>query len=135
MLITFLGWGSWHLLCRSATQRINPIAMQLVWALCAVISAPFFYLYMRFKHIPLSIHGTSLSGIGLAVLAFSATGIASMAYSICLTMRPVSEIVGIVSAYPVMVVALATPLFGEAFTWQKFAGIVMVWLGILMMSR
>jgi uncharacterized membrane protein len=134
ILIAWLGWGSWHLFCKAAVQRISPIAMQFIFACCAVPALIGYYCYMQHKGISISI-SKDYVGVGLAICAFIVTGAATVAYSLCLTLRPVSDIVVVTASYPILVCVLAVPIFGETFTYQKFVGILLVWLGIVVLSR
>lgn len=133
ILLTFLGWGLWHIFSKLAAQRINPLAMQFIWACCSLITLPFYYVLMAHKGVKLV--ALDIGGISWALVAFCATSMATVSYSICLTTRNVSDIVSLASAYPVLVCLLAIPIFGESFTWQKFAGILLVWFGIFVLSR
>ena len=133
--ITVLGWCLWHIFAKLASQKIHPLLMQFIFACCATCMVPVFYLLLHYKGIKLTYNTTTMTGVGWSIACFVSTGIATMAYSYCLTMRQVSEIVSIASAYPILVCVLAVPIFGEAFTYQKFAGILLVWLGIVVLSR
>lgn len=131
ILISVIGYGIWAIFQKLAVSRLHPIHMQLVGCCVAITLLPFYLAFSYYK-IP---HTISTPGIIFSTLAYICSICASLAFLFAIRQGNVGTTSVLISASPVITIALAIVFLGEKLTTSKLIGIAFVMLGVIILGH
>lgn len=132
IMLAVLGWGVWALFEKLAVRSMSPLLIQLTSAYIYSAFAPVMYLAMKAGK---SSFEWNAMGIFWTLLASLAAILANYAFLFAVENRPVNEVMAYTQTYPALSFLLCWAVLGEAFTFTKVVGIVMLVMGGWVISR
>lgn len=133
VLIAVFGWGIWGLFNKMALQTLSPWQMQLMTILSGVAMAvPILLFAPRSEPTPWT---WPISGVALALLAGFSSWMATLGYYFALRRNAVTEVIGLISLYPLVTVFLAFLVLREPFSWGKAVGVFLICSGLWFLGR
>lgn len=125
--VTLVCWGAWGVFDKLAVARVHPLLVQLWGSLLGLALVPVYALVLRREGVPLVWPAAAGPWIVLA----TATGLAGLvAFVYALKAGSAIYVIGATAAYPAVTLLLARLFLGEALTWLRVAGIVLVSVGL-----
>lgn len=136
LIITIIGWAVSQNLWKIACKTLPPPAIPLIGALCSMMLLPVYYWILRKTSVPTALTlKLSWQGITWAAAGYLVSAIGTLTYMYVLSQKDVSQTVSIVSVYPALTFLVAVIFMGEAFSFAKFIGLLLVLAGIFVASR
>jgi transporter family protein len=133
ILISVIAYGIWAIFQKLAVIRLHPIHIQIVGCCVAITLLPI-YLTLSYYKIPQQTISTS--GIIFAVLASVCSIIATLAFLFAIKSgNDVGTTSVLVSASPVITIALAIIFLGEKLTFSKLIGVALIMFGVVILGH
>jgi transporter family protein len=132
VVLATVAWGLWGICDKLALRSLPPPQVQIVNVVVAVLGLPFYYALLRGSGRPFV---WDPRGLGWAVGAAAATGVASIAFVYALARRDASQVVSLTAGYPVVTLLVAAVGLGEALTWSRVFGLALMLSGVWLVGR
>jgi len=132
LVITWLGWGLYHSFCKAATKTLPPPAIPIIFSICSIATVPLYHHLITKSPVKYS---WDWAGVGWAIAAYIATAGGSLAYMFAISKTNVSNVVGIASSYPLLVIIVAALFMKEQFSLPKFVGAALILVGVFISTK
>lgn len=132
LVITWIGWGIYHNFIKLATKTLPPPAIPIIFSICSIATVPLYHYLITKSSIK---YNWDWAGVGWAIAAYVATAGGSLAYMFCLSKTNVSNVVGIASSYPLLVMLIAVVFMKEQFSLFKLIGTIFILMGVFISTR
>jgi uncharacterized membrane protein len=132
LIISFVGWAAWSFINKLAADKLHPYFIQMMGCIVGMILLPIYFYFLK-QQSP-----TPTINIGYAFLSALASLLAAgaaIAYIYNIRGGNLGAISVISSSYPVLVYILSVVFLKEEITIVKVAGVILVLLGVVAISR
>lgn len=127
VLLTLASWSIWGILDKKALDNAKYTDVVLRYSMWCVVSIPLIYLLLNFTQPNWHIHPSTWFWTSLGAV-FSTVAI--MCYMASMTKTEASYVLGITSAYPLILQFLAVPLLGEKLVVDRLLGAACIAAGV-----
>jgi drug/metabolite transporter (DMT)-like permease len=131
LLAATLLWGLWGLADKKAVELAHPYTVQWMYALPYILALPLWY-WLGARAGATTNHDTS--ALMWAVVASSASILATVLLFFALQSRPASFVGAATSAYPVVTMVLAVMSGSEDFNVGRLVGILFIMVGVVLVQ-
>jgi len=133
LIITCIAcWGAWAVAQRLALRNMTTFSSMITAMYVYSVFAPAMFLYAKSMNVP---NELNVRGVLWQTVACVLTTTAVVAFSEASRTVPVHLVVGLTSLYPVVTLVLSAVFLGEPVTLLRAAGILVITLGVVMVSR
>lgn len=132
VLLTAFVWGLSPIFDKIALKAVDTT---LALAIRMTISGVILFVYLLFANKAKDIVNIPLKSFGAIIISAILSGVLGyIFYFKALSNYNVSKVVPMVSVYPLVASIIAVIFLGEAFSFTKFLGIILIVLGIIILN-
>lgn len=135
VVLAVLAWGLWGLFSKLALRTVPPGLVQMTTSAVSFLLGLGLLLAQPGAARVVDGVGRSAPGMGWALAAAGANGVAFVAYFTALRQREVSVVAALTATYPAVTCLLAVVFLGERLSLSRAGGLGLVLVGSYLLAR